>query len=58
MEAGPFYKASAWIVQKTPLPTNLLLLGEVAIRVDCTENTFSVSSAIFVTLKSFYCAVT
>jgi hypothetical protein len=39
MAAGPRYIASARIAQKTPLPTVLILLGDVAIHAVLTENT-------------------
>jgi hypothetical protein len=42
--AGPHYIALAWTVQKTLLPTGLLL-GDVALRVNRTENTVPVLRA-------------
>jgi hypothetical protein len=39
--------------QKTPLPAVLLLLGDVNIRADRTEDTIHVACAIVVTLISF-----
>jgi hypothetical protein len=39
MAAGPRYIASARAAHKTPLPAVLLLLGDVAISTDFTENT-------------------
>jgi hypothetical protein len=41
MAAGPHYIASAQTAQKTPLPTVLLLLCDIAIGTDCVENTTS-----------------
>jgi hypothetical protein len=39
MAAGPSYVNLVRIAQKTPLPTAFILLGDVAIHEDRTENT-------------------
>jgi hypothetical protein len=51
MAAGSRYIASARTVKETPLPTVLLLLGEIAICADRTENACALLRAVVVTLN-------
>jgi hypothetical protein len=52
MAAGLCYIASAWTAQKTPLPTVLLLSGDVAVHADRAGNTVPIVCASFVMLMS------